>query len=151
MKILSRRAFPRRLCQVPVVYAFSDTDHYHPATMQNISKGGMCMESEYYLEPGTDIYIRTLSDTSGIADDYRGTVAWCRKWKEAEDQKPCFGVGIRFWVNVCTQCGEAIAWRNIHLTDNAICLCPDCASHLNHLPQGKLRECIENYLMGNVL
>ena len=51
---------------------------------------------------------------------------------------------------LCDLCGQAIVFREIHITVRFIHLCADCLKHLESMP-GDMQESIERILMGNVI
>lgn len=83
-------------------------------------------------------------------DGYRAEVVWCRKIKEGA-AKPRYGVGVRFTVNICDQCGRKVSYQKIRKTDKLVLLCSDCFEKLENLSEGKIKESVENYLIGNVI
>ena len=155
MTALAQRAFYRAPYEASITYALYSTEEYFDAKMYNNGEGGMYFESENTIPSGSDILIRITDDTSGThppeaCDGYRGEVMWCRKIFK-ENGASCYGVGVRFMVNRCDKCGEKFPYSQIHQTENFLFLCTDCRCHMDTLPEGKIRECLESYLMGNVL
>jgi hypothetical protein len=150
------RAFSRKSCEVPILYALHNTDRYYTAKMYNSSTAGMYFESAHNgLRRGADICIR-MADYKAqvhgpeIRNGYRAEVRWCSKIAK-EEGGPCYGFGVRFMVNTCDFCGITVAYSDIHKTDHLIFLCPSCFSKLEELAgEEKIKESIENYLMGNV-
>jgi hypothetical protein len=51
----------------------------------------------------------------------------------------------------CDLCGKNSLHGRIHQNEDLVCLCSDCLNHLEVLPDGKIKESIENFLIGNVL
>ena len=51
----------------------------------------------------------------------------------------------------CDLCGENKHHEEIHETDDLVCLCTTCLKYLESLPDGKIKESIKEFLIGNVL
>ena len=72
------------ILDIPIVYAFQDSDQFNPARLFNYCQGGMCFETGEAVEPGSDIYIMMenfLPDSidAEFYDGYLAEVRWCRK------------------------------------------------------------------------
>ena len=50
----------------------------------------------------------------------------------------------------CDLCGENPWDGLLYLSDNQLCVCPDCKQKLEEMPR-KSRANLENYLLGNVI
>lgn len=78
-----------------------EKSYYTPAKMCNLSDEGMYFESDYALQPGSDIYIKVVSrqdqDLRQVSDNnYKAKVKWC---KEIADSFPSsFGVGVQLFM-----------------------------------------------------
>ncbi len=147
----TKRAFGRTSCTYSIDITLLDSTERIEGTVQNDGYGGMCFETETYLEPGADILIhlkkggrasKTLKEKPG----FRGVVAWCREAEEG-----AYGVGVRFMEDVCTYCGCEIPYTKIHKTDDHKYLCPQCSAHLKGMKAGAVLTRLERYLNGNVL
>jgi len=149
------RAYSRNECDVPIKYALYDTERYYEANMCNKSDGGMYFETDHAPTQGNDIWIKlpecnTADCDPAACDGYRGEVMWCRKLRGGNG-KSRYGIGVRFIVNTCDQCGGNFRYRDIHKADNFLMLCSDCSGHLSSISGKKLKGTMENYLMGNVI
>ena len=150
------RAYTRDNCESPIRYAMSDAETYRDAKMYNKSEGGMYFESESNtLRPGSELCIKMVNYSHALHepeahDGYRAEVVWCRKIKEGA-ATPRYGVGVRFTLNVCDKCGSKVSYQNIRKTDKLVFLCSDCFETLEKLSDGKIKESVENYLIGNVI
>jgi len=153
---MSNRAFARNHYEACITYSiYGLKEEFIEAKMYNSSEGGMYFESDHDLHPGSEICIKITDYSSNdhcpeARDGYRGEVMWCRKIFK-EDGTSCYGVGVRFIVNVCDKCGEKVSFTEIHRTEDLIFLCPSCLKHLETLPDEKIKETVANYLLGNVL
>jgi hypothetical protein len=168
MSALIKRAYSRNAYEVPIMYANYDTDTYYHAKMYNSGLGGMYFESERALQPGSDICIKMenySSDESGpeAFKAYRARVKWCKKRSKAGIS--CYGIGIQYLAkshtvyggNVhgltcsCDLCGEKVASEEILENGDFVCLCINCFNYLEKLPEGKIKESIKEFLIGNVI
>ncbi|QTA88731.1 PilZ domain-containing protein [Desulfonema magnum] len=149
------RAYSRNKEEAPIKYADLNTENYHDGKMCNISESGMYFESgNNSLRRGSEVCIKMV-DSADIhspeaCDGYRAEVMWCRKISENKTD-PSYGVGVRFMLNICDQCGKTVPYTEIQRTDDFLFLCPTCFQRLKSLPDGKLKGTLENYLMGNVI
>jgi len=152
---ISKRAFARDCCEAQIQYSlFSQKEEYVDAKMYNTSEGGLYFESEEHLPAGSDIRIKMNGNTPDTHrdvahDGYRGEVVWCRRLYR--NGSSVYGVGVRFIVNVCDKCGERVSFSEIHRTDNYFFLCSKCMKDIMPWIGGKVSECMERYLNGNVL
>ncbi len=149
------RAFQRIPCETSIVYSYFHTERYFTATMVNCCSGGIYFESDNAIPAGADITIKMVDkvpamEKLGFTDGCRVEVMWCRETGGNGD-KPHYGIGVRFMTNTCNQCGEKIPYNEIRKTDNFVCLCKACSTRMAVLSEGKLKESIENYLLGNVV
>lgn len=149
------RAFSRDDREAQIVYALHNTDKYYSGKMLNSSAGGMYFESEHNsLRRGTDIWIKMVDSSADVhgnddrVKEYRAEVVWCRKTMDG--RVPCYGVGVRFMVNTCDQCGGKFSHEDIHKTDDLLFLCSSCIRKLKSMP-GNVKGSVEQYLMGNVI
>lgn len=94
------REHERHALDIPMMYAYHNTDSFYNATMCNYCKNGMCFESPAAIEPGEDIYIM-LEDFSSEAigselyEGYLAQVRWCLK--SSEKQMNLFKVGVKYY------------------------------------------------------
>ena len=52
-----QREHERHAMEIPMMYAYHNTDRFYNATICNYCKNGMCFESAAAIAPGKDIYI----------------------------------------------------------------------------------------------
>ncbi len=152
MDAITKRAFSRNNHESQIRYAILNSDAFTDAKMCNNCEGGMYFESDNALMPGTDIRIKVMDKPflheHEACDGYKAEVMWCR---EMAKEGVGYGVGVRFMVNVCDKCGSKVSYHDIHKTEHLIFLCSDCHDQYLAMSDGKIKECMENYLMGNVL
>ena len=73
--------------------------YYTCGKMVNSGGGGLCFESDYAIQPESDICIKMTdklhSGSKNFETEYQlhnGKVKWCRQMKRAGN--PCYGVGV---------------------------------------------------------
>lgn len=100
-----QREHERHALDIPMMYAYHNTDRFYNATMCNYCKNGMCFESAAAIAPGEDIYIM-LEDFSSEAigtelyEGYLAEVRWCLKSSEIRPE--VFKVGVKYYQTVIT-------------------------------------------------
>ncbi|WP_300675173.1 PilZ domain-containing protein [Desulfoluna sp.] len=85
----NKRHQERHDFDTPVVYTDAADDHYHDAMMCNFSDDGMCFESDTAMEPGTDLYVKTVN----FCSINQCKVAWCHKIGSGDDEK--YDIGLK--------------------------------------------------------
>ena len=98
-----RRIFERHNLDVPIIYAYHDTDQFMPAVMCNYSKDGMCFKTPDEVSPGSDIYImmENYSPDTMHAELYEGyfaEVKWCHQHAELKALE--YRVGVKYYKTV---------------------------------------------------
>lgn len=154
MDVVCKRAFNRNSCETRIKYALYDTGNYINAIMYNNGDGGMYFESDDSVSPGDDLFIKIVDFRTGdhcpeARNGYRAEVMWCRK--VFKDGVSVFGVGVRFMVNVCDQCGDKVLYSEINKTNQLIFLCNDCYNCYDSMRSGYMKQKMEDYLLGNVI
>lgn len=150
MSAITHRAFSRSTKKIVIRFAESMTDEYQKGELLDKSTGGMSFITERELKPGSGILIKmpdVTSDANGAAlhPDFLAEVRWCVK-TEAQGAAG-YRVGVRIFSSKCVLCGKEI---HHHDTD-AIDICEDCRDRFCAMDKGKLKTCVEKYLMGNVI
>jgi len=98
-----KREYERHALDIPIMYAYHNTDMFFNATMCNYCKNGMCFESADAVKPGEDIYIM-LEDFSSEAigtelyEGYLAEVRWCSK--PSKPQVGMFKIGVKYYQTV---------------------------------------------------
>jgi len=100
---VEKREHERYDLDIPIVFAFQDSDQFHPARLSNYCQDGMCFAAEEALETGSDIYIMMehfLPDTidAEFYDGYLAEVRWCRK--RASDSAEQYSVGVKYYQTI---------------------------------------------------
>ena len=99
----NRREHERRPLDIPITYAYHNTDRFFNATMRDYCKNGMCFEGREAVEPGQDIYIM-LEDFSSEAigtelyEGYLAEVRWCEKFLRTRIE--LYRVGVKYYQTV---------------------------------------------------
>lgn len=162
MAYYTERAFPRILCKTPIRYAEFNSEDFHDAIALKTSKGGVYFETREIVHPQADICIRTvdyLPDTDGpeAYSFYRAQVRWC---KEIRGKEVCCGVGVQYRATShrdrgptysCGLCGRYIPYGKIQIIDDFVYLCSACRKRLRDLRDGRIKNSIVSYILGNVI
>jgi hypothetical protein len=168
MTAQTKRAFTRTRHEVPIRYGYENTDRYFDSKIYNSSKGGMYFETDHALKLDSNINIAmenfppVLSDRQ-ILKHCTAEVRWCRKLSSADP--PRYGVGARVLtkcdevskasihgINLeCDLCGKIASSKECHQSDDLVCLCSCCFTHLETLSEGETKESIRRFLTKNVI
>lgn len=149
MNAITQRTFSRNRYVAPILYTDCNSKgKLRKAVMHNSSVGGMYFESKKSILPGTGLFIKLAEFVPDpywpeAQESYLGEARWCIE--KQKDDCPVFGVGVRFVRSTCEQCGAKI------YRCGCLDLCPDCQDDISSISDVKLKGCLENYLMGNVL
>ncbi len=160
-----KRASLRNYDEGPVMYADCDTVCYHDGKFYNRSLYGMYFESSYLPKPESDIII--MPDPSRLEiprpfyhKAFRARVIWFREVPAMIDL-PCFGVGVQYMANshlnlleaayTCDLCGVKTSYNKINKGEEDTICCEECTRQFRDLPGGTIRECLSDFLLGNVI
>jgi hypothetical protein len=170
MSTLKKRAYSRKTYEAPIMYTNYDTENCCPAKMYNTSLNGMYFESERALLPESDICIWRVTHLSEALEPEvckdclcRGRVKWCEKINKSGIS--CYGIGVQYLAEShtvdggkvhglscsCDLCGEKVATDEILEIEDHVCLCNSCFNYFEELPEGKIKEGIKEFLIGNVI
>ena len=98
-----KRTFERRNCNALIIISYFNQTNSYDAKVLNCGAGGMCFQSNLFLQPGATVCIRvkdfrradSLNDT---ADCLRGMalaeVKWCNEL--SGDESAAYGVGVKY-------------------------------------------------------
>jgi hypothetical protein len=149
MSTITYRAFSRTTQKIKIRFAESRTAEYQKGELLDKSSGGMSFIAERELKPGSDILIHvdTTSEPNGAKphDDYLAEVRWCVK--EEDQDVASYRIGVRLFSSTCVLCEKEI---HHHDTDS-IDVCEECRGRFCSLSKGKIKNCVEKYLLGNVI
>lgn len=163
-----RRISPRDSNEEAVFINDNPFGNFSTAVIYNISRDGLYFETSCSIQDGQDVYVKFYNEATRVADgevqrEYQAKVKWCREIS-SDENKPCFGLGLHI-INEehidsiessaecstnCDKCGVILSGK-ISKTEDLPTLCKKCYDHFKTFPDGELKSCIENYLMGNVL
>lgn len=151
MKEVDYRAFSRTVKKTAIHFAESMTGEYHQARLLNKSSGGMSFITHRKLKVGSTIFIKRSDagiETQG-AKPYRNDLAEVRWCVREKNKKPAsWKAGVKLYSALCALCGKEIHY---HDPEDLIDLCEDCRDRFSAMPKGKIKEVIEEYLLGNVI
>ena len=168
MSALKERASPRNEYKAPIIYATPDKEKYVRARLRNSSVAGMYFESERGVTPGMDICIKMVNHSPESCGPeaykaYLANVRWCQEIINSD--RFHYGIGTQYLIKSlvdhrvtrcgkeasCTLCDIRIPFGQIHESDPCVYLCTDCFKHLQSIPDGFLKECVTDFMIGNVL
>ena len=163
MAATEKRVHLRKNYEAGIVYAPFNTDEFYSAKIFNVSDAGMCFEAERVIRPTSDICIKfenSLPDLAALHrfKFFRAKVKWCQECSLAPDRIYCIGVQymVKYHMRhgpiyICGLCGETIPYGRLHQTDEFTYACTRCFNHLKSLPDGLIKDSIEDFMIGNVL
>ena len=168
MAAFVQRAHPRQALQVPIKYRPAQSNHFIGARTLNYSNDGLCLEVNQKVEPETEIYVVMENYTPGQAgpEGYRSyltSVRWVRPLAAQRNQGFVAGTQIMARSHdtpevpvdeprqICDLCGDLIQECQLHCTDENAQLCAPCYHHYCKIPKGKTRECVDRFIVGNVV
>jgi hypothetical protein len=149
MSAITYRAFSRTTNKIMISFAKSMTADYQKGELLNKSTGGMSFITKCELKPGSDILIKIpmSSDPNGATPhpDYLAEVRWCVK--EEDQNATNYRIGVSLFSSRCVLCEKEIHHHNTDSID----LCEDCRGRFCSMSKGKMKTCVEKYLLGNVI
>jgi hypothetical protein len=162
------RTCQRTVHQVPIKYAPLDTDTFYASRTYDFSSGGLCYESDGPLTPGTDVCIVMENYRPGQSgpEGYRSYVAsirWTQPLSKNGTERYASGARLIFRSHdiirtenqlphhVCDLCGAQKPLNKIDSTQAGAQLCAHCMKHYCCIPLGKIRQCVDRFLLGNVV
>lgn len=166
-----QRAYPRINFKAPIQYGVpngKDSTHYYRSRMINYSVGGFCYVTDQQLNPEDEVCIimsNYTPDQTG-PECYRSYLTRIR-WTQPVHgrRKERFASGARIIARShevlgafaeeakhnCDLCGAQIAVDNFQCAEENTELCEQCHNHFQTLPDGKIRQCVERFMTGNVV
>lgn len=166
MSQLIRRAYPRTAYKAPIKYTVLNARQFHTTRMFNFSPGGLCYETHQELKPEAEVCIvmQNYSPDRFGPEAYKSYVArirWIRPISQNGSTR--YAAGVQFVArshevldveaqtprHVCDLCGVLMPIDQIMKTEQGSQLCGACYRHICNMPNGKLRQCVERFLIGN--
>lgn len=154
--------------QAPIQLAVFNSEQFQPSSMCNYSDGGLCYETTQPLTLEDDVCIVMDNYTPGQSgpEGFRSYLARIR-WIEliSKNGATHYAAGAQWVVRshnilateaqvphqACDLCGTLMPLHKLEPAANGVQLCKACYKHFKHIPAGKIRQCVERFLMGNVI
>ena len=100
MPINDQRATERFNCEAPVVIEDFQTGQRHDGSMYNYSRGGMYIELDYPLKPGSEVRILIDNGKDVVrAESCLAKTIWCKEIPGAVVLYD-YGIGVRYDLDV---------------------------------------------------
>jgi hypothetical protein len=162
------RAYPRTAFETPIKYRLPGAGQYHAARTSNYSMGGLCLKTDRQLPPQSEICVVMENYAPGKSGperyrSYIASVRWIRPQAPRRPDRFIAGTQImacsheiltaddRGLCRVCDLCGALIQECLLHGTEDKAQLCEPCHGHYDNIPEGPISECVERFLIGNVV
>ena len=167
MSTLVQRTYPRIELDTPIQYAAADSNEFHTSHSLNFSAGGLCYEMDQPFEPMAEVCIVMKNYEPGRngPEGYRSYLAricWIQPLRTLREGQLAAGAqiiarshevlanGTSESRHMCDLCGVLMPVSRLFDNDGDVQLCEHCQRHFLSIPKGKLRQCLNRYLMGNV-
>jgi hypothetical protein len=168
MQEIIPRSHQRVQHQAPIRFSLLNSEQFHPTRMYNFSNGGLCYETERPLAPKDDVCIVMENynpDQSGPEGfrSYLARIRWIQLISKNGTER--YAAGAQ-WVarshdvmatdaqvphHHCDLCTAIAPLHKLELITCGVQLCQPCARHFSNIPAGKIRQCVERFLLGNVI
>jgi hypothetical protein len=165
MSDIVQRTYPRISIETPIQYAALNSNEFHPTRSLNFSAGGLCYQSDQPLEPMAEVCIVMLnySPERYGPEGYRSYLARIR-WVQPSNALQGFATGAQIIArshdiltadinepqHICDLCGALMAADRLISTEANAQLCQHCYRQFLSVPEGKIRQSVERFLVGNV-
>ena len=98
------RDYERYVCVADIAFSYFNHARFYNARILNVGKGGMCLRSKFFLEPGVVIWIclkkiHEIDAREGLHSATLAKVKWCSRLSD-EDNFP-YGVGVSYFQRFC--------------------------------------------------
>jgi ribosomal protein L37AE/L43A len=162
------RSHIRTTHKAPIQYALLNSAQFEPTRTYDYSANGLCYEVTRELAPETEVCIlmdNYAPDHSG-PEAYRSYVALVR-WVHllSKNGTNRYAVGAQIVARShdiltseeqlpqyqCDLCGKTEPKHRIQTAGAGVDLCRRCLKHFSHIPSTKIRQCVERFLLGNVI
>lgn len=95
----NQRAYDRYSCEAVAQYAYTGEENYYEAKIYNYSNGGMYLESQYAVDPGTKMDIKMTNYSPGASgpescETYQAEVKRCSEY--SGQGATYYGVGVQY-------------------------------------------------------
>ena len=162
------REYPRTALEAPIKYSRSNASGYRLARTRNGGPGGLCFETDQCLIPEEEVCVvmdNYTPDHQG-PERYRSyitRVRWIKPLAPPPHERFVTGAQIMACshevliptgderCNTCDLCGTLMTECQLHCTKDNAQLCGACLQHYHTIPEGKISECIDRFIIGNVV
>ncbi len=163
-----RREHPRSAFEAPIKYSVSNSSAYRCTRVLNSSAAGLCFETDHMMAPEDEICVvmdNYAPDQPG-PERFRSYLTRIR-WAQRRSAPPHEGfiagaqiVACSHEVLIpsgderchrCDMCGALVQECRLQCTEENAQLCGSCHQHYRAIPEGKISECVERFLIGNVV
>ena len=167
-----QRAYPRVSCKAPIKYGISNGEkaatQFFSSHTFNFSAGGICYETDQVLTPEEEVCIIMNNYAPGHSGpecyrSYLARIRWTQRLSRKRKERFATGaliiarshevldVSTEAPRHNCDLCGALMVACHLQCTDENAQLCEQCHKHFLSLPKGKVRQCLERFLAGNVV
>ncbi len=162
------RSHPRAAYRAPIKYAVFNSMQFQSTQTYDVSEGGICYETDRQLKPEDDVCIVMENYAPGRSglEAYHSYVARVR-WTQVLSQNgvvryaagaqivarshKILATDAQMPIRICDLCNAHVAQHRIVQTATHAQICTHCAKHLEKISSEKVRQCVERFLMGNVI
>ena len=162
------RLYPRSASEAPIKYSVANASAYRCTRTLNSSPGGLCFETDQRLVPEEEVCV--------VMDNYRPDqpgperyrsyltrIRWAKLLSPPPNERFIAGTQIvacshevlistgEERCHVCDLCGALMQECLLHGTKDNAQLCGPCHQHYCAIPDGKISECVDRFLIGNVV
>lgn len=167
----TQRVHPRIDSSAAIQYAAlhdNGPGQFRATHMLNFSAGGMCYETDQQLEPESEVCVvmQNYSPDHSGPERYRSyltRVCWIEPLAAQDNHR--YSTGARIIArsheilvaavdephHLCDLCGALMPVGRLQVTAENAQLCEQCHKHFQSIPEGKIRECVARFLIGNVV
>ncbi len=168
MEKITPRAHPRTPYDVPIQYALLNSENFSSAHTFDFSDAGLCYEVPHKLEPDSDVCIVMQNYSPGDTGpeayhSYVARIRWINLLSKNGIERYAAGAQIiarshevlsteeHIPRTACDLCGSVEPMHKVTQTETGVVLCKRCLKHFSNIPSEKIRQCVERFLIGNVL
>ena len=162
------RSTPRTAYHAPIQYALLNTQQFRSTRTYDYSNDGLCYETDQPLNIESEVCIVMDNYVPGKAgpEGYRSYVAQIR-WLQLQSSNGVdrYAAGAQIVARshkildteallpqqICDLCGAMKPAHRIVADEKGVQLCDQCRRHYYSIPSAKIRQCVERYLLGNVI
>lgn len=168
MSNITPRSHPRVNHEAPIQFALLNSHQFRSTRMFNYSDGGLCYETDQPLALKEKVCIVMENYQPGQTgpEGFRSYLTQVR-WTEliSKNGVERYAAGAQ-WIfrshdilateaqlphHICDLCGSRLPVHKLEQTTQGTQLCQACSEHFHNIPAGKIRQCVERFLLGNVI